>query len=126
MFRSCRLTTSIVIIGFALLLSRVAQSQTGAQNTAPGRTFAVVIGMSKYQKLPGGYQLQFAARDAPLFADAIKKSGISADNVRLLVGPNATASGIRGAVGTWLAHAASPSDTVYLFFSGHGLVENEF
>ena len=121
-----RLICSIVAIASAFLAVRMAQSQTSAQNTPGERTFAVVIGISKYPRLPGGYQLQFADRDATMFAETIKKAGASPDNVRLLTGPNATASNIRSAVGTWLARAASTSDTVYLFFSGHGLVESEF
>ncbi|HEV8484262.1 MAG TPA: caspase family protein [Blastocatellia bacterium] len=121
-----RLICSIVAIASAFLAVRMAQSQTSAQNTPGERTFAVVIGISKYPRLPGGYQLQFADRDATMFAETIKKAGASPDNVRLLTGPNATASNIRAAVGTWLARAASTSDTVYLFFSGHGLVESEF
>jgi tetratricopeptide (TPR) repeat protein len=99
----------------------------GAQQPAQGaRTWAVVIGISKYQKLPGGQQLQFADRDAALFAEAIQKRGVSAQNVRLLTGGEATTAAIKSAVGTWLARSVSDSDTVLIFFSGHGLFEREF
>jgi tetratricopeptide (TPR) repeat protein/uncharacterized caspase-like protein len=120
------LILSIVVIAFALSAVRMAQSQTAAQNVSGERTFAVVIGISKYPRLPGGYQLQFAERDATMFAETLTNSGANPDNVRLLVGPNATAANIRTALGTWLARSASASDSVYIFFSGHGLVESEF
>ena len=122
MAKSRPLIRPIAAIAFALLAVRMAQAQTNQSE----RTFALVIGISKYARLPGGYQLQFADRDARMFADALRKSGANPDNVKLLVGPAATASAIKTALGTWLARSASPSDTVYLFFSGHGLVESEF
>jgi tetratricopeptide (TPR) repeat protein len=101
------------------------QSDSGA-NRQTGKTWAIVVGVSKYSKLPGGQQLQFADRDAADFAEALKTSGIKAENIRLLVGADATAQQIKSAIGNWLARSAAESDTVYIFFSGHGLVEREF
>jgi len=109
------------LIILALVFSAPAQ-----QPTQSPKTWAVVIGISKYQKLPGGQQLQFADRDAALFADAIEKRGVSAQNVRLLTGAEATAAAIKSAIGNWLARSASESDTVIIFFSGHGFIEREF
>ncbi len=98
-----------------------------AQQSNPGaKTWAVVIGVSKYQKLPGGQQLQFADRDAALFAEAIQKRGVNSQNVRLLTGPDATTAAIKSAVGNWLARSISQQDTVLIFFSGHGYFEKEF
>ena len=110
MRNTSRLTCSIIAIAFVLLAIRMARAQTPTPNNPGARTFAVVIGISKYARLPGGYQLQFADRDATLFAEAIRKSGANPDNVRLLVGPNATASAIRAALGTWLARSASSTE----------------
>lgn len=70
--------------------------------------------------------MQFADRDAVQFAEAIKRTGVDPANVRLLVGPAATASAIKAAIGTWLARSATDRDTVYIFYSGHGLVERDF
>lgn len=102
-----------------------AQLNSGG-GSQPGKTWAIVVGISKYAKLPGGQQLQFADRDAALFAEALKKSSVSAENIRLLVGADATAQQIKSAIGSWLARSAAETDTVYIFFSGHGLVEREF
>lgn len=111
----------LFLIVFALALTAHAQ-----QSNQSSKTWAVVVGVSKYQKLPGGQQLQFADRDAALFADAIEKRGVSAQNVRLITGTEATAAAIKSAIGNWLARSASESDTVIIFFSGHGFVEREF
>lgn len=111
----------VFVIGIALALTARAQ-----QSNQSSKTWAVVVGVSKYQKLPGGQQLQFADRDAALFAEAIEKRGVSAQNVRLITGAEATAAAIKSAIGNWLARSASESDTVIIFFSGHGFIEREF
>jgi tetratricopeptide (TPR) repeat protein len=111
----------------ALAIATIAQNQKlEAQADGPGRTWAVIVGISKYQKLPGGQQLQFADRDAIAFADAIKKIGVRPENIRLLVGADAPASAIKGALGNWLARSVAETDTVLFFFSGHGYYEQEF
>jgi len=90
------------------------------------KTWAVVVGVSKYQRLPGGQQLQFADRDAGSFADALMNAGVNGENIRRLIGADATASAIKAVIGNWLAISASDSDTVILFFSGHGVFERQF
>ncbi|MEK6323505.1 MAG: caspase family protein [Acidobacteriota bacterium] len=111
---------------FAILCALLAMPASAQPSRQDGKTLAVVIGISKYQKLPGGQQLQFADRDATSFAEAIQKRGVSAQDLRLLTASEATASAIKSAIGNWLARSASESDTVLIFFSGHGLFEREF
>src|SRR6266545_3005513 len=108
---------------FCALLATCAGAQQPAQGA---RTWALIVGISRYQKIPGGQQLQFAERDAALFAEAIQKRGVNPQNVKLLTGAEATAAAIKSAVGNWLARSVSASDTVLIFFSGHGLVEREY
>src|SRR5258705_7700177 len=92
---------------FVLLLA-LMPLQAGARQTRPvAKTLAVVIGVSKYQKLPGGQQLQFADRDATSFAEAIQKRGVSAQDIKLLIGSEATTSAIKSVIGNWLARSAS-------------------
>jgi tetratricopeptide (TPR) repeat protein/uncharacterized caspase-like protein len=110
----------------AILCAALAMTADAQQPAQAARTWAVVVGISKYQKLPGGQQLQFADRDATLFSEAIQKRGVSAQNVRLLTGAEATSAAIKSAIGNWLARSVSESDTVLIFFSGHGLFEREF
>lgn len=110
----------------AILCALLAMTANAQQPPQASRTWAVVVGISKYQKLPGGQQLQFADRDAALFSEAIQKRGVSAQNVKLLTGIDATTAAIKSAVGNWLARSVAESDTVLIFFSGHGLFEREF
>ena len=111
--------------GALLILLIALATAAGAQQPAQ-KTWAVIIGVSKYQKLPGGQQLQFADRDAASVAEALEKRGVSPLNVRLLVGAEATTAAIKSAIGNWLARSASESDTVIIFFSGHGFLERDF
>jgi tetratricopeptide (TPR) repeat protein/uncharacterized caspase-like protein len=105
----------------ALLHTPFCQAQT---DNASSKNWAVVIGISKYPKLPDNKQLLYADRDAQAFAAAIKK--ISGDNLRLLVNQDATAEAIKEALGNWLAHSATENDTVTIYFSGHGIAESEY
>jgi tetratricopeptide (TPR) repeat protein/uncharacterized caspase-like protein len=90
------------------------------------KAWALIIGVSRYPKLPGGRQLQFAERDAALLAAALSDSGFDKSNIRVLVSTQATLQAVRSAVGNWLARSTSPTDDVFIFFSGHGMVESEF
>jgi tetratricopeptide (TPR) repeat protein len=111
----------------ALLILLIALATAGAaQQPAQKKTWAVIVGVSKYQKLPGGQQLQFADRDAVAVAEALEKRGVSPLNVRLLIGAEATTAAIKSAIGNWLAKSASGPDTVIIFFSGHGFFERDF
>jgi tetratricopeptide (TPR) repeat protein/uncharacterized caspase-like protein len=112
---------NILIFLAALVIPAGAQ-----QSNQRATTWAVVIGISKYQKLPGGQQLQFADRDASLFVEAIQKLGVNPQNVKLLTGTDATSAAIKSTIGNWLARSVSEQDTVLIFFSGHGLFEREF
>ncbi|HJQ27430.1 MAG TPA: tetratricopeptide repeat protein [Blastocatellia bacterium] len=121
--------TKRIPIAIAVLLAALAPhaaAQTPGAPTPQGKLVAVVIGVSKYAKLGGGQQLQFADRDAMLIADALKKTGVAADNLRVLTGQEATVAGMKSALGNWLARAAGADDTVLIFFSGHGFFEQEF
>src|SRR6267378_530466 len=110
----------------ALLCALLVLPASAQQSKRDPKTLAVVVGISKYQKLPGGQQLQFAARDATSFAEAIQKRGVNPQDVKVLTCSEATASAIKSVIGNWLARSASESDTVLIFFSGHGLFEREF
>jgi len=116
------LCSSLIVFLSSAIVNGQSVSDTGEQ----GRTWAVVVGISRYPKLPGGQQLQFAERDAADFAQAITRTGTDSDRVRLLIGQQATSSSIKAMIGNWLARSVTASDTVYLFFSGHGFVERDF
>src|SRR5689334_4673748 len=114
-------TATLAVVASLLVSIAIARQA----NQSP-RTWAVVIGISKYQKLPGGQQLQFAERDAALFSEAIQKLGVGSQYLKLLTGTEATTAAIKSSVGNWLARSVSDSDTVLIFFSGHGMFERDF
>ncbi len=96
-----------------------------AQQTDGPKTYALVIGVAKYldPKIP---QLQFANRDAEIFADFLKsKAGgsVPKENIRLLVDETATSGAVINAI-YWLKDICNKGDKVYIYFSGHGDLEN--
>ena len=115
-------TCSVATAALFCALAAVARPQA-AQPDAHVR--AVVVGISRYAKLPGGQQLQFAEKDAAAFAELLRSLGVRADQIRLLVGAEATVASMKSAIGNWLAQSAD-SDTAIIYFSGHGIVEHKF
>jgi tetratricopeptide (TPR) repeat protein len=95
------------------------------QLTASGKIYAVVVGISKYQNT-GITQLEYADRDAKVFADYLKsKAGgsVPEENIRLLTNENATFAAVYDAL-NWLLDVCQKDDLVYFYFSGHGDMEN--
>ena len=117
---------ALLVIALVVLCisARLAIAQGNTTPTRAPKSWAVVIGINKYPKLPGGQQLMFADKDATAFAEAIKKT--CGDNVRTFINQEATLAAIKEAVGNWLARSTIEGDTVYIFFSGHGIVESEY
>ncbi len=88
-------------------------------------TYALIIGVAKYLD-PEVPQLQYANRDAQIFADFLKsKAGgsVPKQNIRLLIDSAATTGAVYDAV-YWLKNICKKDDVVYFYFSGHGDLEN--
>ena len=97
-----------------------------AQEGEKGNTYAVIVGISKYQN-SGIRELRFANRDAQMFAAYLQsKAGgaVPQDNIRLLLDSTATNAAVYDAL-SWLKDNAKPNDLVYFYFSGHGDMETE-
>jgi uncharacterized caspase-like protein len=91
--------------------------------TEKSTIWAVVIGISKYQKVRS---LRFADRDAMAFADYLTGSlGVPRDQVVRLLNEEATNDRIKRALGTELRRRAGEKDTVIIFFAGHGAPESD-
>lgn len=123
------MTTKRILLAITTLLAALMSlvaAQTPDSQRPQGKLVAVVVGVSKYAKLGGGQQLQFADRDAMLIAETLKKAGVASDNLKLLVAQEATVAAIKSAIGNWLARTAGADDTVVIFFSGHGFFEQEY
>ncbi|HXS95227.1 MAG TPA: tetratricopeptide repeat protein [Candidatus Limnocylindrales bacterium] len=89
------------------------------------RSYAVVIGISRYKSIPDKLQLQFAERDAQsIYTILISPEGgnFKAENVHLLTGVKATLAAVRHEIDDWLPSVAQPDDRVLIYFAGHGFI----
>ncbi len=89
------------------------------------RSYALVIGISKYKNLPPEQQLRFAERDAQaMYSILISPEGgnFRAENVHRLIGPDATLANLKRELEEWLPSVARPEDRVLVYFAGHGFV----
>src|SRR5215472_16583418 len=106
----------------------IRQVRSGITLDGKGKLWAVVVGVSSYQNLSPTEQLKYAHRDAEDFAAFLRSpngGGFPSTQIRLLLNQQATLSAVRTALGTWLPRSVEPDDIVYIFFAGHGVVENE-
>ncbi len=111
-----------------LLHPAIGQSNTISKSEikSPGKTYALVIGISSYQNtsIP---QLQFADKDASLFADYIASNiadSLRSERIKLLVNQDASIAAVYNAL-DWLKNVCSENDTAYIYFSGHGDIETK-
>lgn len=89
------------------------------------RSYALVVGISEYPKLPPQGQLRYAARDAAaIYAALISPEGgqFPPENVRRLIGRDATLARLREALEQWLPSVSKEDDRVVIYFAGHGFV----
>jgi tetratricopeptide (TPR) repeat protein len=96
---------------------------TAATGTG-GKTFALLVGISKYQKPE--LSLQFADADASVFGQLLESprgGALPPENVLLLTDENATTAAVRNGFQDFLKRRASKNDTVIILIAGHGTVE---
>jgi uncharacterized caspase-like protein len=92
----------------------------------PGTTWALLIGISQYPKLPHDLWLQYPDSDAKQFGQFLESprgGSVPADHIRLLTNSDATTSSIREALRTFLKDRPGHNDTVYVLIAGHGTVD---
>lgn len=116
--------TGLFCFALTPLFSQLPVGSATPSNPSP-QVYALVVGISKYlqKDIP---QLQFADRDAKVFADYLKSNAggkVPAENIRLLVNEEATSSAVYDAI-YWLKNICKKDDVVFFYFSGHGDVEN--
>ncbi|HJT86915.1 MAG TPA: tetratricopeptide repeat protein [Bryobacteraceae bacterium] len=102
-----------------------AGKATAAKGVTIPRSYAVIVGISRYQNLPANLQLQFSERDAQsIYTILISPEGgnFKAENVHMLTGAKATLAGLRREIDTWLPSVAKDDDRVLIYFAGHGFV----
>jgi hypothetical protein len=88
--------------------------------------WAVVMGISQYQRLPKEQQLKFADVDAEAFYNFIRSprgGGFPVGNIQRLLNEDAKTAAVRHYLGTWLPRNVKEGDIVYIYFAGHGMAE---
>ncbi len=104
-------------------LANQASAATAAA-TAGGKTYALLVGISKYAKPE--LSLQFANADASVFSQLLESprgGGVPPENVLLLTDEKATTAAVRNGFQDFLKRRATKSDTVVVLIAGHGTVE---
>jgi tetratricopeptide (TPR) repeat protein len=95
-----------------------AAAQTG------GQTYALLVGISKYQKPE--LSLQFADADASVFGKLLESplgGSVPGNNILLLTDEKATTAAVRNGFQDFLKRRAGKNDTVVIVIAGHGTVE---
>ncbi len=99
---------------------------TRADGPGAANTWALLVGVSKYQNEQIVASLRFPALDATSFRDVLvdpQIGGIPKDHVVLLTDDAATRSGIDAAFDKTLTANVKPGDRVIIFLAGHGVAK---
>src|SRR5215469_14675386 len=89
------------------------------------RSYAVIVGISRYRNLTEANQLQFSERDAQsIYTILISPEGgnFKAENVHVLTGDKASLADLRREINGWLSAVAKDDDRVLIYFAGHGFM----
>jgi len=92
----------------------------------PPRSYALVVGVSKYKSLPAKNELPYAEADAQLmYSILISPEGgnFKAQNVHVLTNEKATLANLRKELNEWLPSVAKDDDRVLIYFATHGFVD---
>jgi protein O-mannosyl-transferase len=118
----------IAVLLLLTIFSGNAQTNTrsglpeNSSTIVQGNIYAVVVGISDYAELK---DLQFADRDATLFAQYLEKDlGVPKKHIKLFVNEEATRFNIVDEI-YHLIDLLKPNDIVYFYFAGHGDIESK-
>jgi hypothetical protein len=85
------------------------------------RSYAVIVGISRFPNLPRNQQLQFAERDVQsIYTILISPEGgnVKAENAHVLTGEKATLAALRREIDEWLPGVAREDDRILIYFAG--------
>ena len=109
------------------LSEQIAESARKASDEqAGGETYALLVGISKYQKLPQDLWLQFANADATVMSKLLlspRGGSVPAKNIFRANGRKCHHSFHPQCLQSILNSRMAKNDTIILFFAGHGTVE---
>jgi protein O-mannosyl-transferase len=109
---------------FNLQETLATQAASAAATGKGGKTYALLVGISKYKKPE--LSLQFAHEDASLFDKVLESplgGGLPPDQIQLLINDQATTAAVRNGFQDFLKRRAGKDDTVVILVAGHGTVE---
>jgi len=98
-----------------------------AADAAPAKTWALLVGISNYQKLPRDLWLQYPDADAVLFGKFLESAqggSVPLAQILLLTNEKATSAAVRAGLRGFLKDNPGKNDTVYVLIAGHGAVDN--
>jgi tetratricopeptide (TPR) repeat protein len=100
-----------------------AEPKTAAKPS--GKTYALLIGISRYRQDPPVTSLQFADKDAETLAELLKTpiggGATDPDQIHVLTNENATRAGIDDAVRALAGAHGTAENTLILFVGAHGV-----
>lgn len=111
----------------ALLIAMASSCRAQTSKPPDAKTYALVIGISQYQKLPQDLWLQYPEADARAFSDHLaspRGGGVPPDRMLVLTNDQATTASVRNAFQTFLKTGPGKNDTVFILIAGHGTVDN--
>ena len=102
---------------------RVVAKDSATNQTAEvklyNKSYAVIIGIDRYQNLPSGHQLSYAVKDAEGISATLKKH-YKFDRIATLYNQEATKERIMKLLTSELPRDMGPDDAVFIFWAGHG------
>ncbi len=114
---------------FELNESLANQAALKAAAISPdAKTYALMIGVSKYQNLPKDLWLQYADADAATFSQHLasqRGGGVPADQMLVLTNEQATNAAVGNAFQTFLRNRAGKLDTVFILIAAQGTVDSK-
>lgn len=117
----------LAIIAIVVSLAPGLATMAGAAEIpAEGKRFALVVGISKYEKLPQELWLQYPDADAKSFRGYLaspRGGSVPADQMLVLTNEQATTAAIRSGFERFLKTGPGKNDTVYILIAGHGTVD---
>ena len=90
------------------------------------KTYAMVVGIGKYEKLPPELFLQYPGADATAFGKYLTSpdgAKIPAEQMLVLTDEQATTAALRNAFQTFLKARPGKKDTVFILLAAHGTVD---
>ena len=111
----------------SLAIAVMAVLPACAADISQSKIWAVLIGISKYEKLPQDLWLQYPDADATVFRQFLTSAqggSVPASQILLLRNEEATTAAVRQGLHGFLKDHPGKNDTVYVLIAGHGTVDD--